>query len=65
MNGHKFKLTDDMPILDAAPAYLICEVLEINKRGDHGVFISKIKDAIVRDKVNSLRLFETGWKYGG
>ena len=54
------------PILDAAIAFVECEVREVaNQSGDHAVIIGEVVEAEVRKDEDALTLKETGWHYGG
>jgi len=65
INEQEYQLQDNLPLLKAAPAYLKCRVLEILENGDHPLFLSKVKNAIVQKKTEPLDLRTTGWNYGG
>ena len=61
----KYHLQDNLPLLAAAPAYLKCKVVAIMEKGDHPLFLSEVKNAVVYEEKNPLELRETGWSYGG
>ena len=66
--GYHFTLgPEDVPIFDAAPAWLVCEVVEeVNQAGDHAIFISRIIASGVRAPgAVALALRDTPWHYGG
>jgi len=65
INGQSFEMIDDLPILDSPPAYLVCDVLDVNERGDHPLFLAEVKDVVVREDTDPLELRKTGWSYGG
>ena len=65
INGENFEMTNDLPLLTSAPAHIHCHVLEIIDNGDHPLFLSEVKDAMVREDVVPLELRKTGWSYGG
>jgi len=53
-------------ILDASPAWLVCELREVVEQGDHHIVVSEVVDCGVNDeKVAAMCLSETGWHYGG
>jgi len=54
-----------LPLLEDVPAYLKCRVLEIMEHGDHSLFLSEVKNAVVRRDLEPLELRTTGWNYGG
>lgn len=56
-----------VPILDAAVAWMECEVVEqAGQSGDHAVFIATVVDgAIQAPGIRSLVLRDTVWHYGG
>ena len=53
------------PILDDAPAYLECRVVQEIDAGDHSLFLADIVAAGVQNDLAALSLAETGWHYGG
>ena len=53
------------PILDAAVAYLECEVKDIFETGDHSVVISEVLEAEVLKEDPTLIMSDTPWHYGG
>ncbi|OQA46669.1 MAG: 4-nitrophenol 4-monooxygenase/4-nitrocatechol 2-monooxygenase, reductase component [Chloroflexi bacterium ADurb.Bin325] len=66
--GQRYSLTPrGVPLLDAAIAWLECEVAEeANAQGDHGVFIARILDGGIRARgAQALALRDTVWHYGG
>ncbi len=65
LNGHEFEMNGGLPILKAPPAYLICEVMNVNDRGDHPLFLAQVTDVVVREDIEPLELRKTGWSYGG
>ena len=65
INNQTYQLHDDLPLLDAVPAYLKCKVLEILAHGDHPLFLSEVKNAVVHQALEPLELRKTGWNYGG
>ena len=65
LNGQKFELINDLPILNAAPSYVCCSVLEILENGDHPLFLCLIKKVEFKKNAKPLDLNATGWKYGG
>ena len=65
MNEHKYQLQDDLPLLTAAPAFIKCSVLGIMENGDHPLFLSEVKNAVVEKELHPLQLKATGWYYGG
>ncbi|MCF7796883.1 MAG: flavin reductase family protein [Lentisphaeria bacterium] len=53
-------------IIEAAPAWLGCKVINIVEEGDHHLVIGEIDTAGVTDEgAEALCLSETGWHYGG
>ncbi|HIG51677.1 MAG TPA: flavin reductase [Candidatus Marinimicrobia bacterium] len=65
LNGHEFRLHNEMPLLKEAPAYIICKVVEILENGDHPLFLAEVIDAVVNSDSKPLELSTTGWSYGG
>ncbi len=53
------------PILDDAPAYLECRVVESLNAGDHTLFLAEIVEAGLQNDLPPLRLDDTEWHYGG
>ena len=58
-------MVDGLPVLESPPAYLVCDVLDVNERGDHPLFLAEVKNAVVRNEIEPLELRKTGWSYGG
>ena len=65
INGEKFQLVDDLPILLDSPSYVHCSVLEILNNGDHSLFLSEVNKVYLKNQVKPLELRTTGWNYGG
>ena len=65
INKQKYHLQDNLPLLAAVPAYLKCKVVSIMEKGDHPLFLSEVKNAVVQTKLEPLELRTTGWNYGG
>ena len=65
INGEKYKLLNDLPLIIAAPIYIRCHVMEIIEKGDHPLFLAEVKDVMVKEDVAPLELRKTGWSYGG
>jgi len=67
MNGYPFTLDEehDVPLLEDAPAYLICKVREITHIGDHHLVIGEVVDAGMREEMEPMVLREAGWSYSG
>ena len=65
LNGEQFKLSHDLPILNAAPSYVHCSVLEILENGDHPLFLCDVNSVNLKNSAKPLELRKTGWKYGG
>jgi flavin reductase (DIM6/NTAB) family NADH-FMN oxidoreductase RutF len=66
--GYRFRLSErGVPILDDAPAWLECEVVEeAGEQGDHQLYIAQIVGSGLRDAcLNALALRDTPWHYGG
>ena len=53
------------PILDDAPAYLECHVIQTLDAGDHTLFLADILAAGIQNDLDALTIDETGWHYGG
>ena len=49
----------------SVPAYLKRKLVAIIKKGDHPLFISEVKNAVVQKTLEPLELRTTGWNYGG
>ena len=65
LNGEKFKLVNDLPVLCAVPSYIHCSVLEVLGDGDHPLFLCMVENVKLRNSSKPLELRKTGWKYGG
>ena len=65
INGQKYQLQDDLPLLMAVPAYIKCSVLEILEKGDHPLFLAEVIDAVINEESKPLELRKTDWSYGG
>ena len=65
LNGETFKLIDGLPVLNVAPSYVHCSVLEILEIGDHPLFLCEVESVNLKNSVKPLELRRTGWKYGG
>lgn len=68
IGGYRYRLSArGVPILDAAAAWLECEVLEeASRSGDHAVFIAGIIDGDAQvPGGQALALRDTTWHYGG
>jgi len=66
--GYRYRLTArQVPILEAAPAWLECEVVEeAGTAGDHALFVAAILDGdIAMPGTPALALRDTVWHYGG
>ena len=62
--GFALKKTNT-PILDAAVAYLECEVKDIVEAGDHSIVIGEVVAAQVVKDGSPLVMSDTTWHYGG
>ena len=65
INGQKYQLQDDLPLLTAVPVYIKCRVLDILEKGDHPLFLAEVIDAVVNEESKPLELSKTDWSYGG
>tara|TARA_B100000029_G_C17449979_1_gene914643 strand:- start:35 stop:508 length:474 start_codon:yes stop_codon:yes gene_type:complete len=65
LNGEAFKLIDGLPVLNVAPSYIHCSVLETLEIGDHPLFLCEVDSVNLKNSVKPLELRRTGWKYGG
>ena len=65
INGQKYQLKDDLPLLTAVPAYIKCRVLDILEKGDHPLFLAEVIDAVINEESKPLELRKTDWSYGG
>ena len=65
INGESFEMINGLPVLELPPAYLVCNVLDVNERGDHPLFLAEVKDIVVHHEIEPLELRKTGWSYGG
>ena len=65
INNQEYHLQDNLPLLKEVPAYLKCRVLNIIENGDHPLFLSEVKNAVVCQELEPLQLRSTGWSYGG
>ena len=62
--GYRLKKTG-APILDAAIAYLECEIKSIVDAGDHSIVIGEVVGAEILKEANPLIMSDTPWHYGG
>ena len=53
------------PVLDAAIAYLDCQVKHILEDGDHAIVIGEVVEAEVLKNEPALVMSDTPWHYGG
>lgn len=53
------------PILDAAVAYLECEVDAVHESGDHAIVIGAVVNAHILKSDEPLVMGDTPWHYGG
>ena len=65
INGVSFSLAHGLPVLQRAPAHLVCRVRQVPEIGDHHLFIGEIIDAVSQADVAPLLLKDTGWRYSG
>ena len=65
INGQKYQLQDDLPLLTAVPAYIKCRVLDILEKGAHPLFLAEVIDAVINEESIPLELRKTDWSYGG
>ncbi|MBC8311440.1 MAG: flavin reductase [Candidatus Marinimicrobia bacterium] len=65
INGQSFEMMDGLPVLELPPSYLVCDVVDVNERGDHPLFLAQVKDVVVSHETEPLELRKTGWSYGG
>jgi len=65
LNGQKFSLENNLPLLKDIPAYIQCKVVKILENGDHPLFLAEVVDAKINNDSNPLELRKTGWTYGG
>lgn len=68
IGGYHYELNArGVPILDAATAWVVCEVIEeANQSGDHAVFVAAVSDGKVQAPgIGPLALKDTVWHYGG
>ena len=67
MNGEPFlEGNKSVPVLEAAPAYVECEVLRImDDVGDHAIVIMEVVDAKCRRRVDAMTIADSPWHYGG
>jgi flavin reductase (DIM6/NTAB) family NADH-FMN oxidoreductase RutF len=68
IGGYRFALSDrGVPIFEAAPAWLECEVVEeASEQGDHAVLLARVLDGGLRAPgAPMLALRDTPWHYGG
>jgi flavin reductase (DIM6/NTAB) family NADH-FMN oxidoreductase RutF len=62
--GFSLKATGT-PVLDAAIAFLECEVKHVLDAGDHSVVVGEVVEAEVRRDEAPLVMSDTPWHYGG
>jgi len=68
ISGYRFTLSErGVPVFDAAPAWLECEVVEEGcQGGDHAIMIARVVASGYRSSsASSLALRDTPWHYGG
>ncbi len=65
LNGHEFRLYNELPLLKEVPAYLQCKVIEILENGDHPLFLAEVVDTVINYDCKPLELRKTNWSYGG
>jgi flavin reductase (DIM6/NTAB) family NADH-FMN oxidoreductase RutF len=53
------------PILEDAPAFLECRVVELLAGGDHSIVVAEVVEVGAPGDTPPLTLTETGWSYGG
>ena len=52
LNGEKYTAgKNGCPILDLAPAFLECQLVETVEKGDHSVFVGEVVDAGLRSEI--------------
>jgi len=58
--------TTGSPILNEAPAYWECRVVDVVEQGDHHIFVGEVIEAGVKEGPSpTLLMRDTGWDYGG
>ncbi len=57
--------TTGAPVLDAAIAYLECDVKHILDAGDHSIVVGEVVEAEIRKDEHPLVMGDTPWHYGG
>jgi flavin reductase (DIM6/NTAB) family NADH-FMN oxidoreductase RutF len=62
--GFALKITGT-PVLDAAIAYLECEVKHVLAAGDHSIVVGEVLEAEIRRDELPLVMGDTPWHYGG
>jgi flavin reductase (DIM6/NTAB) family NADH-FMN oxidoreductase RutF len=66
LNGIPYRLgSNGCPILEDAPAFLECRVVEMLTGCDHSVVVAEVVEVGASREAPPLTLAETGWKYGG
>ena len=68
ISGYRFTASErGVPVFDAAPAWLECEVVEEGcQGGDHAIMIAQVVASGYRSSsASSLALRDTPWHYGG
>ena len=54
-----------MPLIEDVIGGVECEVISGVEHGDHTVFVSEVKSAVLNKDGSALNLASTGWNYGG
>jgi flavin reductase (DIM6/NTAB) family NADH-FMN oxidoreductase RutF len=66
INGHAYTLgRTGVPILDAAPASIELELVDVLTQSDHHVLLGRVTAVELKRETEPLLLKQTGWNYGG
>lgn len=66
INGHGYTLSRaGLPILDAAPASIELELVDVLTQSDHHVLLGRVTAVELKRETEPLLLKQTGWNYGG
>ena len=53
------------PVINEAPAYWECRLVDVVEQGDHHIFVGEVVEAGVKGDTPTLLMRDTGWNYGG
>lgn len=66
LSGHPYRAGETgCPLLEDAPAFVECRVVELIEAGDHAIVVGEVVAAGAPGDEPPLTLAETGWSYKG